>query len=122
MPTQRPPEGVGNSPRLPKSIRGALLRVFATSRGTRRISVIVQPNLPTISLAEPSLDFATAKRASAALKKDLLRLGLLDKARSVSVFSGFVLEVTPRQLKLLAGAPAVQSIRPNLRRHKLLED
>ena len=84
--------------------------------------MIVQPNLPTISLAEPSLDFSAAKRASAALRKDLLRLGLLDQARSVSAFSGFVLEVTPRQLRLLAEAPAVQSIRPNLRRHKLLQD
>lgn len=84
------------------------------------MSVIVQPHLPTISLADPSLDLPTARRATAALKKDLLRLGLLDRARSVSVFSGFVLEVTPRQLRLLAEASAVQSIRPNLFRHRLI--
>lgn len=120
MPTQQQRDEEGRTLRLPKSIRGVLLRDFAASTGTRRVSVIVQPRLNTLPKGSPSLDLAAAKRATTALKNDLAGLGLLDRARSVSVFSGFVLEVTPRQLRLLAKAPGVQSIRPNLRRHKLL--
>lgn len=96
------------------------MREFAVSTGRKRMSVIVQPHLTVRPQGEPPLDLAAAKRATAALEKDLAGLGLLDRARSVSVFSGFVLEVTPKQLRLLAEAPNVQSILPNLRRHKLL--
>lgn len=85
------------------------------------MSVIVMPHLTVRPKANPPLDIASAKRATAALKKDLAGLGLLDRARSMSAFSGFVLEVTPRRLRLLAEAPGVQSIWPNLRRHKLLQ-
>jgi hypothetical protein len=85
------------------------------------MSVIALPCLPKVSMTRPELDIAAAKRATAALKRDLARLALLDRARSVSVFSGFVLEVTPRQLRMLAQASGVQSIHPNLRRHHLLQ-
>jgi hypothetical protein len=85
------------------------------------MSVIVQPHLVVRPNANPPLDFTEAKRATAALKQDLAELGLLDRARSVSVFSGFVLEVTPQQLRFLAQAPGVQAIWPNSRRHKLLQ-
>lgn len=122
MPTQQQRDEVGSALRLPKAIRGVFLRDFAASSGTRRVSVIVQPQLNTLSKGAPSLDLAAAKRATTALKKDLAGLGLLDRARSVSVFSGFVLEVTPKQLRRLANAPGVQSIRPNLRRHQLLRN
>ena len=98
-----------------------MLREFAASSGRKRISVIVQPHLVVRLKAKPPLDVTAAKRATAVLKKDLAELGLLDRARSVSVFSGFVLAVTPRQLRFLAQAPGVQAIWPNLRRHQLLQ-
>lgn len=83
------------------------------------MSVIVQPHLKVRPHPEPSIDLAAARRATAALRKALAEMGLLDRARGVSDVSGFVLEVTPKQLRLLAAAPSVQSIRPNLW-HRLL--
>lgn len=119
MPTQRP-ETPGRALQLPRSIRGSLLRDFAATTSRRRMSVIVLPCLPKVSMTSPKLDIPAAQRATAALKRELAKLALLDRSRSVSVFSGFVLEVTPRQLRLLAQTSAVQSIHPNVRRHQLV--
>jgi hypothetical protein len=119
MPTQRPLDEACGTLRLPKTIRGLLLRDFAASSATRRMSVIVQAHLPAFNADRPSLDLAAARSATAALKVDLKDLGLLERARKVSDYSGFVLEVTPRQLRLLGQAASVQAIRPNLRRRYL---
>ena len=121
MPTKLPLDSLF-AHQLPASIRGTLLREFAFSTDRRRMSVIVTPCLPKVWKTRPALDVAAATRATSMLRKDLVRLKLSGKARSVSVFSGFVLEVTPRQLRLLAQASAVQSIRANLRRHQLLKN
>jgi hypothetical protein len=114
MPTQRPLEKAAR----PRSIRGDLLSHFYACAGSRRTSVIVQPMLASEPIA-PRIDLAAARRATAALKKDLAKLGLLERARKVSDVSGFVLEVTPRQLRLLAEAPSVRAIFPN-QLHRLL--
>lgn len=81
--------------------------------------MIVQPILNFQLNADPRIDLAAAKRSTAALKKDLARLGLLERARKVSDVSGFVLEVTPKQLRSLAEASSVQAIFPN-QHHRLL--
>lgn len=83
------------------------------------MSVIVQPNLKLEANVAGRIDFAAAKRSAGALKEELHRLGLLDRARFVSDISGCVLEVTPRQLRLVAEAPSVRAIWPNLKRMAL---
>lgn len=103
---------------LPSTIRGNLLRAFAKSMGRRRISVIVEPQKRPLAIRGPAGPIVT-KRSTNALRADLAKLGLLDRARAIGLISAFVLEVTPRQLRLIASAPSVQSIRPNMM-HRLL--
>ena len=82
--------------RLPRSIRGSLLREFAVSDGRRRMSVIVQPHQVLQDNVAGRVDLVAAKRSTAALKKELRGLDLLERARFVSDISGCVLEVTPK--------------------------
>ena len=95
------------------SIKGESLREFAASGCRRRQSVIVQTHLILQNDVAGRIDAVAVKREVAGLKKDLDRLGLLSRARSVSLISGFVLEVTPAQLRRLAQAASVKSIWPN---------
>lgn len=106
-------------PRLPRSIHGVLLRDFAASNGRRRASVIVQPHLKLEGNVTGCSDISAAKRSTAALKKELAALGLLDRARFISGISGCTLELTPRRLRLVADAPSVAAIWPNLKRMAL---
>lgn len=105
--------------RLPHSIRGSLLREFALSNGRRRVSVIVQPHLVLQGNVAGRIDLVAAKRSTAALKRELSELDLLERTRFISDISGCVLEVTPRQLRLVAELPSVQAIRPNMKRMAL---
>lgn len=90
------------------------MREFAASSGRRRRSVIVQTHLSLENNVAGCIDTVAVRRELAALKKDLDRLGLLERARSVSLSSGFVLDVTPGQLRRLAQAASVKTIWPNL--------
>lgn len=82
------------------------------------MSVIVEPQKRRVAIAGSDEPIVT-RGSSNALRADLAKLGLLDRARSIGLISAFVLEVTPKQLRLIASAPSVQSIRPNLK-HRLL--
>ena len=116
----------------------ALAAIAARSSG--RVSVIVEAQRPevvplrrraasadallpprrrgsrTAAAAAPA-DEAPADDGSAAsmaaLQATLDALGLAAKARRNDLAGAFVVEVTPRQLRALAAAPAVQAIRPN---------
>ncbi len=113
MPKRSAPERAAHST-VPASIKGEVLREFAASGGRRRRSVIVQTHLVLENEMAGRIDAVAVRREVAALKKDLGRLGLLERARSVSIISGFVLEVTPGQLLRLAQADSVKSVWPNL--------
>ena len=122
------------------ALRDDALAAFA-ARSSGRVSVIVEAQRPevvplrrraasadallpprrrgsrTAATAAPAdeapADDGSSAASMAALQATLDALGLAAKARRNDLAGAFVVEVTPRQLRALAAAPAVQAIRPN---------
>ena len=120
----------------PKALRDSDLVDFANqTAGAGRASVIVEARRPAVTpspatlarrtstspadvLPPPSKGRAGRVREAVTaqmreLESALKRMGLASKARRNDLAGSFVVEVTPRQLRELAEAPAVQAIRSN---------
>jgi hypothetical protein len=105
-------EAAGLRLAVARTIKGSLLRDFARATGRQRMSVIVLPRQVQVVNGRPVPEEAPDNRALAAHLKEL---GLLTRARSLPLLAGFVLEVTPKQLRSIASVSSVWAIHPNLR-------
>jgi hypothetical protein len=102
-----------------KVLKGKVLQDFALSRGRKRMSVIIAPCRSAMRPIGSSAVFDVSASDRRALRADLKRLQLLERARAFKVLGEYALEVTPNQLRQLAAAGSVLAIRVNLWHRKM---